>query len=113
MVLQRRILELNPGFLAKFFAGGFAAVPDLTGGRRGDPFHDFDRGSLACAIRPQEAETAALGHDETHVVHGNDAWVVFDQISSLEGGAHWGSGFATNRRWAVSKKYTYTTGRVI
>jgi hypothetical protein len=87
-LLERRLLELDAGLFAKAHPGRLAAIAHFARRGRRDAFHDLDRGRLACAIRPQEAEAASFAYLERDAIHGLDRGVVLDELACLEDGWH-------------------------
>ena len=86
--LQRRLLELDAGFLAKASTGGLAAIQHFARRRGQNALDHLDRGGLARAIGTEQAEAAALLDGERHAVHGDHVAVVLDESAGFEDGGH-------------------------
>jgi len=89
-VLQRRILKLNAGFLAKFLRCDFTVIVDLARGGGRYTFDDLNRRGLACAVRTQQTETDTFRDSKTDAINGDNSRIVFSKVSGFEGDCHSG-----------------------
>ena len=104
VVLKRRILELNAGFLPESGSCGLAVVEDLA---RGGLCHTLDnlysRG-LAGTIGPQQPEADSFLNSKADAVYGQDAGVLLYQVACFESRCHGGNSGA---RAAALQPYRY------
>jgi hypothetical protein len=87
LVGELRLLELNSKALLERSGVGFPAQAehlDIARVACREAFADLDRGGLARAVRPEQAEALAGSHLEIEAVHGDDVLVRLAQIANAQ-----------------------------